>query len=377
MDEKENIKQYFLSIEDSNIPDVGKYSSLNKNFYEDLNVYQSNKPIAKYRIKPIQFTFEITNKCNCTCPDCGMSANNIKGETKVDNYKLHKIIDELSEIGVMSYAITGGEPFLEFKNMCDMIKYSQNKIDIIKLISNGFWGKNPKFYFDKLIEAGLLNNRFVKPSIYVSIGEQTVDLKNICNLIKYYSENLNDKINFGIINTRFLGQDYSQLEKLYDLYISLYGKFPNQIIYLTDSIYINSNKLKKEKIDTIHNTIYNNIQACDNTFDIQIGKFVSPKIFMKVNGDCYPCEVFNLNKYMYLGNFFKDGIERIIENYNNNKYILFINKYKTEGFIDVIPDTILKENFCENSCTACEFCIAFCQSHNLLNINGGNDGTTN
>ena len=39
-------------------------------------------------IKPIQFTFEITNRCNCNCKDCGMSANSIKiGKTKLKDYQ--------------------------------------------------------------------------------------------------------------------------------------------------------------------------------------------------------------------------------------------------------------------------------------------------
>ena len=32
---------------------------------------------------------------------------------------------------------------------------------------------------------------------------------------------------------------------------------------------------------------------------------------MKCNGDCYPCEVFNLNENMFLGNYFDIGIEKI------------------------------------------------------------------
>ena len=35
-------------------------------------------------------------------------------------------------------------------------------------------------------------------------------------------------------------------------------------------------------------TVYDAVNECDNRFNVEVGKFVSPKIFMKCNGDCYP-----------------------------------------------------------------------------------------
>lgn len=365
------IDEYFISIdENTDIPSKGKYSSKKDSFFEDILKYQNTTILKDYDIKPIQFTFEITNRCNCNCPNCGMSANNSNLERiTLTEKKLFKLVDDLKTNGIISYAITGGEPFLEFDNICKMIKHANGKVDIIKLISNGFWGKDPKYYFDKLINAGLFDNEFITPSIYISIGEQSVKLEYICNLIKYVTDNFTvNELNFGIINTRHIDEDYSKLEQLFDLYVDIYGDFPNQKIYLTDSIYVNSNKFAKKKIETISNTVYNNIACCDNNFCATMGKFVSPKIFMKCNGDCYPCEVFNYHKDMYLGNYFIDGLENIIKNYNTNKYVLFIKKYGTVGFRDVIPKNVLKENHCETACQACEYCIKYCEKNNLLRM---------
>ena len=358
---------YFISVEESEDITLSKYASKTKNFYDDLLKYQQQKPISNFKIKPIQFTFEITNKCNCNCPNCGMSANMIEGKNVMSKEELFFIIEQLHNIGVPSIAYTGGEPFLEFNLMCEGIKYSQNKIDTIKIISNGFWGNNPKYYFDKLINAGLFNNKLFVPSIYISIGEQNVKLDYIANLINYVTENkLNKQINFGIINTRHKDEKYSKLEQLFELYVDKFGKFPYQKIYLTDSIYVNSNKLAKEKMDLEQSSIYEIIDYCDNTFNTCIGKFVSPKIFMKCNGDCYPCEVFNYHKDVYLGNLFQDKLLYIIEQFNNNNYIKFINEYGTTGFKKVIPKQILLENHCETVCQACEFCIKFCEKNKLI-----------
>ena len=69
MVEKE-IMEKFISISEKSLnPTIGKYSSKKNSFYEDIKKWQSDKKINELDIKPIQFTFEITNKCNCNCKD--------------------------------------------------------------------------------------------------------------------------------------------------------------------------------------------------------------------------------------------------------------------------------------------------------------------
>ena len=48
----------------------------------------------------------------------------------LNDEELYKLVDDLYEQGVPAFAITGGEPFLEFENMCKMIRYSENKLDM-------------------------------------------------------------------------------------------------------------------------------------------------------------------------------------------------------------------------------------------------------
>ena len=179
----------FISITDkSTDPTVGKYSSKKNSFYEDIKKWQSNKYSKELDIRPIQFTFEITNKCNCNCKDCGMAANRIETiRTVIEEDELNKLVDDLEIIGIPAFAITGGEPFLAFDKMCSMINHSRGKVDVSKIISNGFWGKNVEYYFKKLEESGLFENQFFVPSLQISIGQQTVPFEYICNIINYVS----------------------------------------------------------------------------------------------------------------------------------------------------------------------------------------------
>ena len=366
---EEEIMKKFLSINDSSATNTsGKYASIHENFKEDLLKFQSSKKILNYAIRPLQFTFEITNKCNCNCKDCGMAANRLNiDRADLTREQLMKIVDSLSKIGIPSIAITGGEPFLKFDDICYLINYLEGKLDVIKLITNGFWGVKADYYFKKLEESGLFNNKFFVPTIQISIGEQSVPLEHICNIIKYVTDNYSvDKLHLGIIHTRERNLVKSRLQELYEIYIKKYGDFPSGKVYLTDSYYVNSNPTATEKIDAETESAYELIATCDETFCEKLGKFVSPKIFMKCNGYCYPCEIFNTFDLFYLGNMFRDGIDKILDNYNSNKYIKFIANHGTVGFRDVLSNKFLKSNEFETVCCACEFCIKICEEKGLL-----------
>lgn len=131
---EDEIMKNFLSINEQNCsPTIGKYSSKKETFYEDIKKWQEQRTDKEYIINPIQFTFEITNRCNCNCKDCGMSANSIKvGKTRLTEDELYKIVDDLYEQGIPAFAITGGEPFLEFDNMCKMINILKIKLMLVK-----------------------------------------------------------------------------------------------------------------------------------------------------------------------------------------------------------------------------------------------------
>lgn len=361
----ETLIEKFLSIDQSSLTE-GKYSAKTNNFYQVVKKFQKGKLCEKNSIRPIQFTFEITNQCNCCCEHCGMSAGRGISRSKLNMEKLKTISDFCQQAGIPSYAITGGEPFLEFENMCNFIKLCRGKLDAIKLISNGFWGREVENYFDGLKNAGFFENSIFIPAIQLSIGEQDVPLEYICNIIKYVAENYSmSQLHLGIIFT-MSEKTGDKLGQLYEIYVNKYGHFPEKRVFLTLSEYKNYVDGQGEKLDVDTESVFEKIGQCDNKFAQEIGKFVSPKIFMKVNGDCYPCEIFNMHKDVFLGNLFSDGIEKVLENYNSNKYIKFIQNYGTISFRDVITERVLKDKQVETPCMACEFCIKYCQKHNLI-----------
>ena len=329
------------------------YTAKNENFLEQIKDYFNNKPINNYEIKPIQFTMEVTNMCTCNCYDCGMNANRVP-KRKLSNNEYKFIFDELSKFGIPSVAITGGEPFMEFDTFCEI--FNKYNLDLIKIVSNGYWGKDASIILPKL-ENFAKKNQFFNLVLLISLGEQTIPVEIIENIFSFAENNINI-LNLGISNTRFLDQDYSNLEKFIDFYIDKNGHFPNEKFCLTDSYYI----LKEGKNLELYP---DNLPICNKNFDINLGESVSPKIFMKVNGDCYPCEVFQINDCFYLGNIFEIGIENIVKNYNNNKYINFVKKYGTNNFKNILTKDMINKKF-PSTCDYCKYVINKIKENNLL-----------
>ena len=120
---EDEIMKNFLSINEQNCsPTIGKYSSKKETFYKDIKEWQDERVDKEHIIKPIQFTFEITNRCNCNCKDCGMSANSIKeGKTRLTEDELYRIVDNLYEQRNYNFLV-------QYKN-CSFFSYCIGKID--------------------------------------------------------------------------------------------------------------------------------------------------------------------------------------------------------------------------------------------------------
>lgn len=344
---------------------ISKYATKDIDVFSKIERWRADKKIHQYNIKPLSVEFEITNKCNQQCKHCGMSANQIVGKNKWKKYELEKLIDDLYNIGIPSISITGGEPFLEFENLCHTIKYSQGKIDICKISTNGFWGNEPKLYFDKMVECGLLNNKFFIPCILLPIGEQTIPLQYLCNIINYVCCNFRkNDIHIGITHIREHG-DKSKITDFIKLYEEIFGQFPEDRVYITEYYYINSSIMQNEaKVNC--RPVIEYLSENKKCFNNCVGKNIMPKLFIKCSGTCYSCVCFNVSEELKLGNYFEQGIDSILEQLEDNKYIAFIEKNGIDGFRDLIPNYVLRNIMIDNSCAACEFCIEYCKKYKII-----------
>ncbi len=91
-------------------------------------------------------TIELTSKCNATC-DCCYTADNSSNDLNLIDIK--RVIDKLSDAGILTLCFTGGEPFLR-KDILDILEYCIKK-DFwhFSILSNGTLLKDEHFNFLK------------------------------------------------------------------------------------------------------------------------------------------------------------------------------------------------------------------------------------
>lgn len=332
----------------------------------NIERFRKNKKIMKYNIKPLSVELEITNKCNQQCMHCGMAANKIIGKNNWKKTELEKLIDDLVKFGIPSISFTGGEPFLEFENMCHTINYGKDRLNVSKILTNGFWGYDAEKYLKKLIESGLLNNKFLTPCILLSIGEQTVPLEYLCNIINYIVSNTSKKqLDITITHIREYGEE-SRIDSFIELYNSLYNSFPYDRVNITEYYYSNTRCMEVKVNNVCKKSIYEFIVNAESCFEDDLYDRVTPKILIKCSGICYSCSCFNVAKQLRLGNYFDIGLESIVNELNTNKYVKFIEQNGLIGFKKIIPSNILYNTYVENCCSACDFCLDYCEKNHII-----------
>jgi len=104
---------------------------------------------------PGQLIIQMTDRCNASCPQCGMRKQESFKRTRLETRKLKKIIDKAAENRVKALSFTGGEPFLYQQDLLDHISYAKRQnIPYIRTGTNGFMFQNSNMpgYVQKMRE---------------------------------------------------------------------------------------------------------------------------------------------------------------------------------------------------------------------------------
>lgn len=337
-------------------PYTGKYSVKDSRFFEEVRMLQERHMEPEWCYRPLNMEIEITDKCNQACKHCGMAANGMKGISYTAE-ELKNIIFQLSDLGIPSYSVTGGEPFIEFENMLMMFQTARGKVDLCKLTSNGFWGADAADYFDKMCQYGLLGNRFFVPCLMLSIGEQSTPIKDICNIIHFASENFSkQELNLCISSLSEYGQA-GKKDEFMDTYYRYFGELPEDRIFMTENYYRNSVCMKNfvEGVDGRNVSTY--MHGPVRCFEQTIGKYVLPRMLVKANGDVATCACFNPPEDLRIGNIKKQTVREVLTKINSNIFVRIIAEDGLHNFRHWIDEETCRNTACSNECEACAFLI--------------------
>ena len=106
-------------------------------------------PLLSRRV-PGQLIIQYTDKCNARCPQCGMRVTEPFRRSTLQLDTVKRMIDHAAENRVNAISFTGGEPFLFFDEVMELVRYAgEAGIKYTRTGTNGFifmHSDKPDFY---------------------------------------------------------------------------------------------------------------------------------------------------------------------------------------------------------------------------------------
>ena len=339
-----------------------------RNTYSNIN----NSKIFDKRgncLLPIRYFFELTHKCNLSCPYCYVGKEKIQNELSTQEW--FKIIDEIPWYSFVT--LVGGEPLVR-KDFSEILyKTSKKTFGKVNVVTNGIllsdkiindlikskilllsvsldgWEKNhdknrnKDGIFEKIIDnLEILNDKRKNSRLMVDI--KTIVLKdNLEDILKLYE--YSSKMGFEFFSISFLrNNNLKQNAKLYKNFDEIFYKPEYKIEKYFDleefeKIYIEIQKIKKYTKTQIHfSPKFENenpkieldlIKKFFNEYENKkIENIYHPCLYPFSNtiinpqGDVYPCLSYKM------GNLKEQSLIEII---NNPKYQCFRKNLKHSG----------------------------------------------
>ncbi len=88
---------------------------------------------------PGQLVIQLTDRCNATCPQCGMRVTEPFPRSRLSVDTVKAILDKAAATGVKIISFTGGEPLMFLDDLITLIKHAGNiGIAYIRTGTNGY-----------------------------------------------------------------------------------------------------------------------------------------------------------------------------------------------------------------------------------------------
>jgi 4Fe-4S single cluster domain len=320
--------------------------------------------LAEAPYRPLRIEFELTTKCNDSCPSCGMGALPLTDGTTLTLDRRARMVDEFDSVGLPSVAITGGEPFTAAHTLYPlMTQLTARGIEVSKLTTNGLWGSESRCArtFDRLERTGWLGTRLFVPLLMVSIGEQATPLDWIARIIREgVTRYTGHEMNIAVSS---LADPATRTHRVYDLiraYEQLFGDFPHDRVHSTMRVYLDNDRLEEQKPVSRpgHTTVARWMDACYDCFAPTVGTYILPTALLKLDGRVYSCAAFNVPERLAFGNLWDQPLRAILTATNRDAYVQAVRDGGgLKGLHGHVPQEFTAGTACDSFCGSCSLLI--------------------
>jgi hypothetical protein len=348
------------------VPYTGKYAVKTADVFDQVEAGFARAGLAQAAAayRPLRAEFELTTRCNDSCPSCGMGALSMRDGVTLGDADLDRLVGEFASIALPSVAVTGGEPFAAMRALRRVIAACRGAgIDISKLTSNGWWGSPRRCgpAFDALEEAGWLGNRLFVPLLMLSVGEQSVPLAHVARIIHHLVHRYSGReVNIAVSS---LADPATRRHRVYDLieaYEREYGQFPHDRVHSTMRVYLNNERLdgQRKAGRPGQTSLERWMGRCFDCFAPTVGAYVLPTALVKASGCFYSCAAFNVPEKLAFGNILTEPLKAIVERAAASGYVQAVRAGGgLKGLHGIVPAQFTREVSAPSFCDACAHLI--------------------
>lgn len=270
---------------------------------------------------PTIICWRITSECDRSCPFC------FRPDCRdLNTEKICKVIDNLAQHGVRGIGITGGEPLLK-KDIIEILKYIWDKNIRICLATNADFYNKYQEPINKYVAAiGLpvegsterIHDSLRGAGNFHNVMAAIDKIYRKSKLQMYFStvltgNNIDDLVNIESLLAKY--QDKTLYWKIYDII-----DYPDRL-----SQSIKNNTISEKKAKKVINTLGGKLDK-NKIFYLSPKNRSRTSLIINPDGEAIvPIDKSTKTKDFVLGNFLKDGADKIFDNWSKavdyNKYV--------------------------------------------------------
>jgi MoaA/NifB/PqqE/SkfB family radical SAM enzyme len=303
-----------------------------------------------WEYKPNSVEVEMSHHCNILCGGCAIREDVRRALYRFQEEEILDFLKQAKKVGILCYSLTGGEPFLNFDLLKNII--AKSPIDLIKINTNGFIFSSPKktkIIFQELKDLGFsIRNKKIPVGLNISIGQQNaagIPLENsVFACREFYNIFSKDKAYISL-NVFSLNKDYSMktMERFIEKYKLITGRnfdfeniklklIPADCRYSSTALNLKESKRKKEVKTLIKE--YLGGSSIINCFPAEIQKkyeIIAPRILLRADGSVYSCYGFG---HVYnLGNIKEEKLKSMLKKASENISLKTVFKSGLSGLL--------------------------------------------
>lgn len=146
-----------------------------------MNTIEQNTSARTGGVEVNRICFVYTRKCNLGCDHCFLECSPVNTK-KLNPKSVSQCIDEASDLGIKSISFTGGECFLYFDEIKELVNQAHVNGQQTRIVTNGTWANSKEETASKisrLKDAGLDELHVSYGVFHARAGAQLVHIKRI------------------------------------------------------------------------------------------------------------------------------------------------------------------------------------------------------